>query len=329
MSLKPIPKLPQILCFLPFFIFLEHFLPTTFFTSKMFRLTRFQHEIKGPIYKHHAGYQNASWAVLKRRRVRVQHLLAYERIETNMNEANTTMRYTDALLNICKKGPKLNRSDALPSLEALPPRFVTENHLLPHDSQNYHPKDFQWKIGAEHWGYDTVFESDRRFGKTTKDRDQSIEQYTRDMLDWWTEGPHQEVLQNKIYHTFLPRFDRMKLSNRFTKWAKIDSIYYESRRLTDGLPAYKGGDHDGGRFEAGTLGGWHGAGHGEMCVVELLGNPWPPLPTLNEFDEDLEETFTNQMLSVAFPEEVRYQKREKMGYQDRISYKDTGPGKVR
>jgi len=291
----------------------------------MLRFSSTLKQVKGHKFKHNAGYELNNWNKMKRARVRVQHLLSYERIEVNENEANVAMRYTDALLNICKKGPRL---------EALPPRFITENHLLPTDAQNYKPEDFAWKQGAEYWGYDTVHESDRRFGKSTKNRDQSIEQYTRDMLDWWTEGPHQEILQYKIYNTLLPRYEKRKInSNRHTKWAKINNIYYETRRSTDGLPTYKGGPNDGGRFNAGTLAGWHGAGHGEVCVVELMGNCWPPLPTLYEDDEKIEGTFLNRMLNTAFPdkiaEEYRYAGKEERGYEDSISYKDTGVGKVR
>ena len=178
----------------------------------MLRLTRTTKELKGPLYKHNAGFELKTWFELKRMRVKVQHLLAYERVETSDTQANKLVRYTDKLLTICKKGPICektsivgNDGQLIASLEALPPRYITENHILPEDSQNYSPQDFSWKLGGEYWGYDHVFDSDRRFGKTTDDRDQSIEQYTRDMLDWWTEGQYQEELQEKIYKVFLPR----------------------------------------------------------------------------------------------------------------------------
>ena len=104
------------------------------------------------------------------------------------------MSYTDSLFNICRKGPS--------TLSDLPPKFETNNHELPFDSHSYAPEQSQYKIGAEFWAYDHVWESDRRFAKTTKDRSQSELQYTRDMLDWWTEGPNQDIIQDKIYKRF-------------------------------------------------------------------------------------------------------------------------------
>ena len=117
----------------------------------MLRATASKLQAKGFQFKHNAGYELRSWGQMKRTRVRVQHLLAYERIEVDHKEANKAMRYTDALLNICKKGPK--NEEGQPCLSVLPPRFETDNHRLPFDAQNYKPEDFSWKLGAEFWGY--------------------------------------------------------------------------------------------------------------------------------------------------------------------------------
>merc|ERR1712183_642126 len=130
----------------------------------------------------HGAPRNSDWGHLKKTRVHVQNLLGYERIETSKGNAKSVMSYTDTLLNICKAGPALDK---------LPARTVTTNHELPFDSHSYAPQQSQYKIGAEYWAYDHVWESDRRFAKTTKDRSQHMDQYTRDMLDWWTEGENQ------------------------------------------------------------------------------------------------------------------------------------------
>ena len=145
----------------------------------------------------HGRMGKGHWGTLKKQRVHVQHLLQYERIEVNSEIAKSTMKTTDQLLVICRKGKPL---------EKLPPKYVTRNHELPHDSMNFFPGSMQFKLGGEPWVYDHVFESDRRFAKTTDEKSQSSDQYTRDMLDWWTEGEHQDLLQEKIYNTLLPRY---------------------------------------------------------------------------------------------------------------------------
>lgn len=228
----------------------------------------------------HGHTRGSDWAMMKKTRVHLQNLLAYERIEVSKANAKRIMNYTDSLINICKKGPA--------ELSALPEKFETHNHELPFDSHSYAPKQAQFKIGAEFWAYDHVWESDRRFAKTTKDRSQSENQYTRDMLDWWTEGPNQEVLQDKIYSVFLPRFNKKlgKNMNNYCKIALLSHSYFEARSAVDGLPAYKGGGNMGGRFNAGVHHGFYGAGSGRQAVLEITGNAWPPLPLHRDEDQD-------------------------------------------
>merc|ERR1711881_134387 len=163
-------------------------------------------------------------------------------------------RFTDSLINIAKAGPA--------TLDALPPREITTNHIQQHDSHSISPHNAQWKFGAEQWAYDHVFPSDRRFAQTTKEKSQSAEQYTRDMLDWWTEGPHQEVLQEKLYNVLIPRFNNLLGNdmNNYCRIALLGSNYLEARRQLDGLPAFRGGGSTGGRFRAGVHSGWYGAG---------------------------------------------------------------------
>merc|ERR1712226_69048 len=251
--------------------------------------------------KVHGATRNADWGILKKTRVHVQNLLCYERIETGKSNAKRVMSYTDSLFNICKKGPA--------SLSELPPKFETDNHELPFDSHSYAPKQSQYKIGAEYWAYDHVFESDRRFAKTTKDRTQSEHQYTRDILDWWTEGPNQDIIQDKIYQVFLPRFEELlgKNMDNYCKIALLSHSYFEARSATDGLPAYRGGGSMGGRFNAGVHYGFYGAGSGRQAILEITGNAWPPLPVHREDDQD-KHSLQNVLLNNALKDNTNNSK---------------------
>jgi len=268
----------------------------------------------------HGAVGGSKWLWVKKNRVYVQHLLKYERIEVGMGEAKNTMRTADTLLNIVKAGPA--------TLEELPPREITTNHEQQHDSHSFGPHNAQFKFGGETWAYDHVFESDRRFARTTKTRNQSAEQYTRDMLDWWTEGADQVTLQNKIYDVLIPRFDELlgRDINNYCRIGILGSSYHEGRSTVDGLPAYRGGGNTGGRYGAGVHAGFYGAGNGRQAVLELKGNTWPPIPVHaegNQHSLSLENVLLQNALkkpTKAVPMRSRKGHRNR---RDRTTLKDT------
>jgi len=259
-----------------------------------------------PEHGFRVGGLNPKWADLKIRRTKVQHLLAYERVETDKKNLSKTVEYTNKLFELATKIPTsdnsmiLQNGKKLPDLSLLPPMCITDNHKTPVDSLNFAPENLQFHYGNEYWGYEHVFESDRRFGKTSDIRDQSFNQYLRDMLDWWTEGPNQHALQKKIFETFLPRFYLMypgDNSHKYCTFSLLDSRHLESRSVLDGLPIPRGSYQAayGGRFNAGTLKDWHSNSGVETWVIDIKGNPWPKMP-LNQVDENLKYNWENVFL---------------------------------
>ena len=83
----------------------------------------------------------------------------------------------------------------------------------------------------------------------------------------------------------------------------------DARSQVDGLPVYRGGSDSGGRFGALVTGGIYGAGNSKQAILELKGNPWPPLPVTHSENQN-EWTLENQLLKTVL-EQPRYYKKEK------------------